>query len=412
MQFIIVVVLLVLCFVTIRSTKKNNQKESRQPSPSPSCKNNGLPFRESVNYPVDSVRETPKTVIGPTFSASSLLSEPSSKRKPIPKYRDKPKLSVPWSDEKYSEILSLHDFCVLDIETTGLECWNCRIVQLGIIKVVDNIPVQRLNTYIDPETHIPTKATEIHGITDKDVIGAPTYSQIADSVYSILNNSVVIGHNVTFDLNFIQHILIESTYPYEDFHVDFVDTWEFANRLHLPVPDYKLQTLLQFYGIDPGTAHTAYDDAFATLQLFHALRYEYTHKQELEEKRAEEKKAERKKKREEEKEARRSTFAASPLLEQRFCFTGSFSLDREAMEKLAVSVGALVQEKEPNGKTSYLVKGDVSDLPEWALERKLRKAESLSAAGKPVKIISEDDYLQLISEAKAGLSASSEAVNP
>jgi len=391
MQLIIVVALLVLCFLTLRSSKVKKQKETAHSSAVPSNKSKVMVSRETST----SVDDPPR------FSTTAACIV--ELQRPDRNYR--------FTEEDHADILGIRDFCVLDVETTGLVPSSDRIVQIGIIKVKDLVPVARLNTLVNPEIHIPSKATEIHGITDEMVMSSPKYHDIADHVYSLLNNTTVVGHNVTFDLNFIQILLLQRSDPDSDLTIDFIDTEQYARQVLPGMPNYKLQSLLKFYDIDPGTAHTAYDDAFATLQLFHALRYEFVHKQELEEKRAEEKRAERKKKREEEKAARRVAFAASPLLEQRFCFTGSFSLEREAMENLALSVGALVQEKEPNGKTAYLVKGDVSGLPEWALERKLRKAESLSAAGKPVKIIDEAEYLHLISDAKSALSASSEVEN-
>lgn len=338
-----------------------------------------------------------------SFSAP-VQNVPQRPSKPLPRYRDKPKLSNPWSTEKYDEVLALRDFCVLDVETTGLECWSSRVVQIGIIKLFDNKPVDQLNTYINPERHIPTRATDIHGITDDDVKDAPTYTQIADRVYTLLNNSTIVGHNVTFDLNFVQHILLESSYPYESLDMNYVDTWEYANRIKLPVSDYKLQTLLQYYSIDPGKAHTAYDDARATLELFNALRYEYAHKDEIEAQRKAEELEARRKKKEAEKAARAAAFSASPLFEKSFCFTGSFSIDRSAMEALAQSVGGVLREK-ISGRTSYLVKGDVSDLPDWALDRKLHKAEELIEAGKGIQIIDEAEFMRLIADAKNVLSA-------
>ena len=160
---------------------------------------------------------------------------------------------------------------------------------------------------------------------------------------------------------------------------------------------------MQHYNIDPGKAHTAYDDAQATLELFNALRYEYTHKEEIEAKRKAEELETRRQKREAIKTNRLETFSNSPLFDTRFCFTGDFSIGRESMETLATSVGALVQKKEVNGRTNYLVKGDVSALPEWALDRKLRKADDLSKAGKKIKTIDEAEFMRLIAEAKTVL---------
>lgn len=323
----------------------------------------------------------------------------------VPKFFSKPNLSKPWTPEKFAEVLAMRDFTVLDVETTGLESWSCRIVQIGIIKVMGNRPVDFLSAYVNPEICIPASASAIHGITDADVAVAPTYSQIARRVIGLLNRSTVVGHNVTFDLNFVQRIFAEGGVTNDGIQIDYLDTWELAHRVHPHAPDYKLQTLLGLYGIEPGKSHTAYDDASATLALFNALRYEYAHKDELEAERKAKEAEARRQKREADKAAHAAAFSASPLYNVRFCFTGSFSISREAMEALAQSVGAQVQQKEVNGRTGYLVKGDVAGLPDWALARKLDKAEELAAAGKPVRIIDEADFIRLVADAKDALSS-------
>ena len=120
----------------------------------------------------------------------------------------RPSMSYRFTASDYADILSMKDFCVLDVETTGLHWRTDRIVQIGIIKVENLIPVVRFNTLVNPEIPIPPRATAIHGITDKDVMSAPTYAEIADQVFSILNKTTVVGHNVTFDINFIQFLLL------------------------------------------------------------------------------------------------------------------------------------------------------------------------------------------------------------
>lgn len=319
----------------------------------------------------------------------------------------RPSMSYRFTASDHADILSMKDFCVLDVETTGLHWRTDRIVQIGIIKVENLIPVVRFNTLVNPEIPIPPRATAIHGITDKDVMSAPTYAEIADQVFSILNKTTVVGHNVTFDINFIQYLLLFRGTKNDDLSLDYVDTEQYARQVLSGLPNYKLQTLLKYFDIDPGAAHTAYDDAFATLKLFHALRYEYTHREELEAKRKAEAQEARRQQKEAEKTARRLQFASSPLLEKWFCFTGAFSLDRMAMESLVLSVGAQVQEKGVSRNTNYLVKGDITGLPDWALDRKLHKAEALIAAGKPIEIIDESEFLRLIGDAKKHLAAES-----
>ena len=70
-----------------------------------------------------------------------------------------------------------------------------------------------------------------------------------------------------------------------------------------------------------------------------------------------------------------------------FCYTGDFSRPREEMEQLALNCGACVRQQ-VNGKTGYLVEGDISDLPDWAVTRKHGKAKVLIEQGKKIQVIS------------------------
>lgn len=380
-MFFVLLVIIVGCLVAAVSIANSSQKKK--------------PVQPAMKSSV-----SPSTLVSPV--PAPIMKSPA---KPSFPFIPKPDLSAHWTDAHHADVLSMRDFCVLDVETTGLDYSLDRIVQIGIIKVVNNQPVDSLNTYINPEMPIPARATDIHGISDADVKDAPTYKQIADRVLSLMNNSTVVGHNVTFDLNFVQRIFPFCSDPDADIKIDYIDTWEYAHRVVSRVQDYKLQTLLAFYGIEPGEAHTAYDDARATLELFNALRYEYAHKDEIEAQRKAAELEARRQKKEAEKAARAAAFSASPLYNVRFCFTGGFSIPRESMESLASSVGAMVQQKGVNGRTNYLVKGDISDLPEWALERKIGKAEELSSSGKNIKVIDEAEFMRLVADAKHVLTA-------
>ena len=77
-------------------------------------------------------------------------------------------------------------------------------------------------------------------------------------------------------------------------------------------------------------------------------------------------------------------------------------MPREAMESLALSVGAVKREN-VSSVTDFLVVGDTSDLPDWALGRKLRKAEAIEQQGGRIKRIDEAEYLRLINQAKTAL---------
>lgn len=93
----------------------------------------------------------------------------------------------------------------------------------------------------------------------------------------------------------------------------------------------------------------------------------------------------------------------SPLIYKTFSFTGEFETSRKKLEKMLSEVGAVLA-KSVEKDTNYLVKGDISDFPDWALERKLYKAEDMIKNGSSIQIISEQEFLELIKNAKSILS--------
>ena len=68
---------------------------------------------------------------------------------------------------------------VFDLETTGLDLVNDRIIQISFIKVYPDGKEERENIFINPEKPIPTEVTLLTGISDVDVADAPTFKQKA-----------------------------------------------------------------------------------------------------------------------------------------------------------------------------------------------------------------------------------------
>lgn len=304
----------------------------------------------------------------------------------------KPDMSYRWTEEDRKKIQGMTDYCVLDVETTGLDYKTDRIVQLSILRVEADSIAETFTTMVNPGRPIPESATAIHGITDADVKDAPRYEDIADRVYELLNGQTVVGHNVTFDLNFTEILMLAGANADKDLDIDYIDTWQYSRAVIRGMSDYKLQTLLALFEIDPGQAHTADADTRATFELFKRLRYEDAHAKEIAA-------AKRREAREKEEAERQEKYGASPLFDRNVYFAGAFSVSREAIEELAKSVGAKVR-YEVNGRTAYVVKGDTKAQSGLGTVQNLQKAEDLSQVGKPVKIIGEAEFFALVSDAK------------
>ena len=92
---------------------------------------------------------------------------------------------------------------IVDLETTGLMAGGDKIVEVAVVRAEPGATPQLvLNTLVDP--HRPVAATEIHGITDADVAGAPDIMEIAGNIADGVENAVLASYNVYFDIKFLE----------------------------------------------------------------------------------------------------------------------------------------------------------------------------------------------------------------
>ena len=176
----------------------------------------------------------------------------------------------------------------------------------------------------------------------------------------------------------------------ETLQIEYIDTIALAKRAFPGQPSYKLENLAKIFGFSDGRLHRAIDDAEITASLFDACRKAIMddYQREL---------AERKAEREIRKAKRLEEFAWSSLIDKNFVFTGDFLSNRRELENAVEKVGANLR-TEVNGNTDYLVAGDVTHLPQWAVERKYLKAKELIEKGGKLRIITEEQYFNMILE--------------
>lgn len=93
----------------------------------------------------------------------------------------------------------------IDLETTGLNPWSDRIVEVTLLKVSPNGKEEFITKVINPEIPIPQEVTAIHGISDADVDGKPTFKQCADEIKQFIDDCDISGFNVKrFDLPLLE----------------------------------------------------------------------------------------------------------------------------------------------------------------------------------------------------------------
>ncbi|HEV8717742.1 MAG TPA: 3'-5' exonuclease [Candidatus Binatia bacterium] len=152
---------------------------------------------------------------------------------------------------------------VVDLETTGLYPGGDRIVELAVVRID---PGQRpelvLDTLINPGR--PISATEIHGISEEDVVGAPSFEDVAGNLASVLTGCVFASYNVYFDAKFVQAELAQigvSSFPP---HLCLM----YMRPLLGIGPKCSLTDACRFHNITYPLAHQAAADAMASALLW------------------------------------------------------------------------------------------------------------------------------------------------
>ena len=109
--------------------------------------------------------------------------------------------------------LNKASYVVLDLETTGLNCYYDRIIQFGGVKVEHGMVTDTLSVYINPERPLPKKIVQVTGITDSELADKPTIDKAIDRILSFLGDSILVTHNADFDFSFLQQTLLRLGMP-------------------------------------------------------------------------------------------------------------------------------------------------------------------------------------------------------
>ncbi|KQL51865.1 MULTISPECIES: ATP-dependent DNA helicase DinG [Bacillaceae] len=158
-------------------------------------------------------------------------------------------------------------YVVLDLETTGnAPEQGARIIQIGAVKVEGHKITDRFSTFVDPQCEIPPFITELTGITEKDVSGAPLFEEVAEEVLTFLDGSHFVAHNVPFDKGFLKKQLALAGYQFPNCYS--FDTVELSRGLLPTLDSYKLSDLTVYFDMDHSRPHQADSDAEMTAELF------------------------------------------------------------------------------------------------------------------------------------------------
>ena len=141
---------------------------------------------------------------------------------------------------------------VLDTETTGLEPQGGhRIIEIGCVEISHRrLTGRHYQQFLDPKREVDEGASEVHGLTSKDLAGRPEFVGVVDDFMEFVNGAELIIHNAPFDLGFINMELerIDSKWGAIENYCSVLDTLNHARKLH-PGQRNSLDALCKRYDV-------------------------------------------------------------------------------------------------------------------------------------------------------------------
>lgn len=159
-----------------------------------------------------------------------------------------------------------NEIVVFDLETTGLDSTNDDITQYALIKFVDGKPIEKNSSYIYTDKVISPKITSLTGITNEDTDNGIPIEQAIQNIIKFVGDSVIVGHNLKFDMDFLKQKSLQCGIDLPSFRYD--DTLLLL-RNHFNFQNNKLENMKNIIGMGDVPSHNAKTDALVTGYLYY-----------------------------------------------------------------------------------------------------------------------------------------------
>lgn len=177
---------------------------------------------------------------------------------------DLPDESLAWQDRKLSDLA----YTVFDTETTGLDpASGDEIVSVGAVRIVNGrlLMHETFERLVDPRRSVPARSVAVHGISADMLRGQPTIDVVLPAFARFAADTVLVGHNVGFDMSFLR---LKEAQTGVRFTRPVLDTLLLDAALHPDHERHSLEAIAGRLGVGVVGRHTALGDALVTGEVF------------------------------------------------------------------------------------------------------------------------------------------------
>ncbi|OGH79210.1 MAG: hypothetical protein A2469_04250 [Candidatus Magasanikbacteria bacterium RIFOXYC2_FULL_40_16] len=152
-----------------------------------------------------------------------------------------------------------------DLEATGINIFEDRIVQIGAVKLFPDNTRTEHEWLVNPKIPIPKESSEIHGITDEMVVGQPTFGDIAQELIELINDSDLGGYNIRyFDIPMLQNEFARIGMPFDAEDKKIIDA---MTIFKIKEPRTLSDAYQKYVGGEFKNAHNAMSDIKASIEV-------------------------------------------------------------------------------------------------------------------------------------------------
>lgn len=177
---------------------------------------------------------------------------------------DLPVESLAWQDRRLSDLA----YTIFDTETTGFDpAGGDEIVSIGAVRVVNGrlLRHETFDHLVDPQRSVPVRSVAVHGLTADLLRGQPTLDVVLPLLARFAEDSVLVGHNVGFDMSFLR---LKEAQTGVHFTQPVLDTLLLDAALHPDHEQHSLEAIAARLGVGVVGRHTALGDALVTGEVF------------------------------------------------------------------------------------------------------------------------------------------------